>query len=445
MQRCLCVLLALLLLAPIAHTAPPLTPASFFLRDGDTVVVYGDSITEQQMYARDLETFMLTRYPRLHVKFINSGWSGDRVTGGGGGPIDLRLKRDVVNYKPTVVTVFLGMNDGGYASYDDARFQTYAQGLTHIVDALTQALPGVRLTLLTPSFFDYAAKERAPLPAGKSNNFVYPAADYNDTLIKYGDFVKKLGAERSIPVADTNAPMAAATAEGRKTDPNFSLFGRAPQRGDGVHPNEAGHVIIAAAVLQAWHAQPTVADLTLPVGKTITATTSLPWPVPDAARDAFRLSPLAAGLNVFIVYTPMVATTANLPMQFRLIVDSTAVDTQQGGNVSGVGFDLNALPALPQNQQAAQVLALVQQRISEWHDFWKGKSGLVSKTDVPTDDELAQLRAEDAKLDARRAQAHEAAQPKPHTFKITPAALPAAAPAANPALLRANAPTPTRP
>src|SRR6266478_2967716 len=75
---------------------------SFYLKDGDRVVFYGDSITDQRLYTVFTETYVLTRFPRLHVRFVHSGWGGDKVTGGGGRAIDLRLRRDVFAYKPTV-------------------------------------------------------------------------------------------------------------------------------------------------------------------------------------------------------------------------------------------------------------------------------------------------------------------------------------------------------
>jgi hypothetical protein len=70
-------------------------PPPFALKDGDKVVFYGDSITDQRLYAVFTETFILTRYPNLKISYVHSGWSGDRVTGGDGGPIDLRLERNV--------------------------------------------------------------------------------------------------------------------------------------------------------------------------------------------------------------------------------------------------------------------------------------------------------------------------------------------------------------
>lgn len=408
-----------LLLAHGLWAAPTHQPP-FFLHDGDTVVFYGDSITEQQMYGRDIETYVTTRFPKMHVRFINSGWSGDKVTGGGGGNIELRLKRDVLNYKPTVVTIFLGMNDGLYQSYDQATFQTYSQGLTHIVDELTRDLPGVRLTLLTPSFFDYDAKTRPAPPADpKQANFGNPAPDYNQTLLKYTAFVKALGAQRHIPVTDLEAPLADATMEGRKTDPKFALSG------DGVHPNEVGHLLMAAAVLQTWHAPATVQDITITPGKPQTITGPLPWPVPNSARTAFTVSPLPGDLDIFRVHTAkprhLKPGAASL---YRLLVDGQPIATAPTGPDGTVSFDLTRYPALPQNIQAQTVLDLIQQRIDAWHTFWESrKTGVARRSDIPTEDELSKLRAEDTALDSERTQAHDAAQPQPHTFLLltTPA------------------------
>lgn len=340
--------LLLSLVSPALSASPTAQSPSFFLHNGDTVVFYGDSITEQQMYARDIETFTLARYPKLHVKFINSGWGGDTVWGGSGGGIELRLQRDVLNYKPSVVTIFLGMNDARYSPFDAQRMQDYGAALTHIIDELQQKLPGVRLTLLTPSMFDYAAKDRPAPPANGKFSFGNPAPDYNQTLIRYGDLVKRIGAVRHIPIVDLNAPMVVATEAARRTDPKFALSS------DGVHPNEVGHLIMAAAVLKTWHAAPL--SLTGPG-----------WPVPEAAKKAFAISPLAASLD------PSAKTASD-------------------------------------SAQAQKELSLVQDRINQWHDFFKGAHGLARKNDAPSADELEQLRAENDKLDALRTQAQAAAQ-----------------------------------
>src|SRR5919197_1212979 len=126
---------------------------SFALKDGDRVVFYGDSITDQRLYTTFTETYVVTRFPRLNVRFVHSGWGGDRVTGGGGGPIDVRLRRDVFAYNPTVMTIMLGMNDASYTGFSNQIFEVYTKGYEHIIKSLKEHLPGLRLTLIRPSPF----------------------------------------------------------------------------------------------------------------------------------------------------------------------------------------------------------------------------------------------------------------------------------------------------
>jgi lysophospholipase L1-like esterase len=105
-------LLAFCNLSFAAHAQSAAT--AFALHDGDRVTFYGDSITDQREYTEDVEEFVLTRYPAWKVSFHNAGVGGDKVTGGGAGPIDLRLDRDVFAWHPDVITIMLGMNDFFY-------------------------------------------------------------------------------------------------------------------------------------------------------------------------------------------------------------------------------------------------------------------------------------------------------------------------------------------
>src|SRR6266700_762101 len=114
---------------------------SFYLKDGDRVVFYGDSITDQRLYTVFTETYVVTRFPNRRISFVHSGWGGDRVTGGGGGPIDRRLERDVIAYKPTVMTIMLGMNDASYRAFDQGIFKTYSDGFRHILEKMKSAVP----------------------------------------------------------------------------------------------------------------------------------------------------------------------------------------------------------------------------------------------------------------------------------------------------------------
>jgi lysophospholipase L1-like esterase len=216
----------------------PATNDQFYLKDGDRVVFYGDSITEQRLYTTYAETYVVTRFPQLKVSFVHSGVGGDRVTGGWCGPIDLRLSRDVFAYKPTVMTIMLGMNDGSYRAFDSGIFETYANGYRHILDSAKSTLPALRLTLIQPSPFDDVTR-----PA----NF---EGGYNAVLVHYGQFVKELAQERKCDVADLNTSLVAVLEKARAADAKNAE----KIIGDRVHPGPSGHLLMAEALLKAWNA-----------------------------------------------------------------------------------------------------------------------------------------------------------------------------------------------
>ena len=62
----------------------PAGAGEFFFKDGDTVVVMGDSITEQHLYSNYLEAWTLTRLPTWKITFHNVGIGGDTSVGGNG-------------------------------------------------------------------------------------------------------------------------------------------------------------------------------------------------------------------------------------------------------------------------------------------------------------------------------------------------------------------------
>jgi lysophospholipase L1-like esterase len=212
--------------------------SDFYLKDGDTVVFYGDSITDRRLYTVFTETFAITRFPKLHLRFIHSGWSGDRVSGGAGGSIDERLERDVIAYNPTVVTVLLGMNDAEYERYDEGRLRRFATGYKHIVRRLKSALPGVRITLLEPSTYDDVTH-----PPGFQGG-------YNAVLRKYGQAIRELARCEKLTVVDLNSPAVALLEMATKTDAELARK-LIPDR---VHPSEGIHLLMAEALLKAWHA-----------------------------------------------------------------------------------------------------------------------------------------------------------------------------------------------
>lgn len=214
----------------------------FHLKDGDRVVFYGDSITDQRLYTTFTETFTLTRFSERKIVFTHSGWGGDRVNGGGGGGIDVRLARDVFPYRPTVVTIMLGMNDGRYRAFDQQVFDIYSSGYRNIIKKLQAEAPGVRITAIQPSPFDDVTQDPR-FPGG-----------YNEVLLRYAQFIQELAAAEKLTVADLNHPITAmlAKAKAESLDNSRKII---PDR---VHPGPSGHLIMAAGLLKAWNAPSTV-------------------------------------------------------------------------------------------------------------------------------------------------------------------------------------------
>lgn len=238
--------IASLLVMTAASCALAASP-KFYLKSGDHVLFYGDSITEQRFYPVDVEAFVRTRFPNLHVRFVNSGVGGDRVTGGWAGPIDLRLERDVFPFKPNIVTIMLGMNDAGYRPFNQQIFDVYKKGYEHIITALQQHIPGVKIILIEPSPFDDVTY-KPQFPGG-----------YNRVLIRYSKFVRHLAAEHHLTCVDFNTPLVDIMKQSAAKDPNLDR-GIIPGR---VHPSAAGELVMAQALLEAWDAPSTVTSVVI--------------------------------------------------------------------------------------------------------------------------------------------------------------------------------------
>src|SRR5580692_6064690 len=196
-----------LFFATLLLSAGAFAQTDFYLKDGDRVVFYGDSITDQRLYTTFTESYVLTRFPQMKIDFTHSGWGGDRVTGGGGGPIDVRLQRDVFTYRPTVMTIMLGMNDGSYRAFNPEIFERYSSGFEYILQTVKGALPGIRITAIEPSPYDDVT--RPPTFAG----------GYNAVLMRYGRFLRELGAKENLTLADLNTSVVAALERAKAIDP----------------------------------------------------------------------------------------------------------------------------------------------------------------------------------------------------------------------------------
>jgi lysophospholipase L1-like esterase len=412
-------MIGLLILLVAALAGPALAQSTFYLRDGDRVVFYGDSITDQRLYTTFVEDYVVTRFPRWNIRFIHSGWGGDRVTGGGGGPIDVRLERDVIAYKPTVMTIMLGMNDAGYRRFDEPLFNTYARGYRHIVETVKRALPGIRLTLIEPSPYDDVTR---------SPRF---EEGYNAVLVRYGQFVQELATKEGATVADLNTPVVAALQKARELDASLSQK-VVPDR---VHPAPGGHLLMAEALLKAWNAPGIVSAVTIDAaGKRVTRqentrvtavrdTGSLTWTQADEALP-MPLDPKDPVLALALRSADVVETLDQQPLsvtglaaaRYTLKIDGEEVGSFTREQLTE-GINLAALPT-PMTKQAQAVHALTVRHNDIHFVRWR-------QVQVPLQEERssrlgkALAALDDLEEEIVREQ-RAAARPQPHRYELTP-------------------------
>ena len=371
---------------PLLLTFVALAPAEeFSLKDGDTVVFYGDSITDQRLYTTFVETFAVTRYPQMHVKFVHSGWGGDRVSGGGGGTIDERLRRDVFAYKPTVVTMMLGMNDGSYRAFDQDIFTKFKTGYEHIIESVRQALPSARITVIQPSPFDDVT--RPP-------NF---EGGYNEVLLRYGNFLQDLASRGSLSVADLNTPVVDALKRANATDAK----GAQQIIPDRVHPQAAGHLIMAEALLKAWNATPIVMTVAIDAGQAnvqaavSTAVSDLKstgsritWvqkdgrlPMPINLDDAVMKLAVSSSHVMEDLDQEMLKITGLSSASYSLKINGKVIGRFTRDELSS-GVNLASLPT-PMMTQAAAVHALTLKRAAVHNTRWRNLQTPFEKEPLP--------------------------------------------------------------
>ncbi|WP_353068382.1 SGNH/GDSL hydrolase family protein [Tunturibacter empetritectus] len=395
--------------------------APFALQSGDRVLFYGDSITEQQYYTRDVELYALTRMPSSNITFVMSGVSGDKVSGGGGGPVDLRLPRDVFDLKPTVVTIMLGMNDGYYRPFEPGTMLTYERGYEHILDEIKAHAPEAKVVVLRPSAYDEVTQPG------------HGTAGYNDFLIKMGDSVARMAAERHLAVVDLNAPMVTALTSARAKDPVMAAM----LIGDHVHPGPGMHWVMADAVLKGWGASPVVTSVTLGAahgkvvssvntsvteaegsGKTLSSLSwvqldrALPLPLPVAATDPVTDLALRASTVVEDLDQEMLTVGDLAVGRYELRIDDAAVGTFTSEELRS-GVNLARLDT-PMRRQAMLVFLANEGKIS----LDTNRNHLLRNVPSASNDES--LAAVKTALQAADAEQRRLAQPVRHRYALVP-------------------------
>src|SRR6185503_2945497 len=121
------------------------------LKKGDTIVFLGDSITEGGVgpkgYVTLIKNALNEKHKDLGIEVIGAGVSGNKVP-----DLQKRLDKDVLAKKPTIVVIYIGINDVWHGENDPSRGtskEKFEAGLKEIIGKIQAA--GARVVLCTPT------------------------------------------------------------------------------------------------------------------------------------------------------------------------------------------------------------------------------------------------------------------------------------------------------
>ncbi|MFN8005517.1 MAG: GDSL-type esterase/lipase family protein [Terriglobia bacterium] len=215
-----------LLLGLMVLMAASSLSADVRLRAGERIVTLGDSITQAGGYQAFMQKVFDRFYPELKIQIINAGIGGHKSP-----DMAARLRHDVIDQNPTVVTISCGVNDVWHGFYQPPRgveLDKYTELMTQMVREL-KAATTAQIYLLTPTVIH--------------ENLFGPE---NLKLAGYCEAVRKIAIAEKVQLVDLNSL--------------FSLVIRSTQIGgapdfhptsDGVHMKLAGDFLMAAGILRA--------------------------------------------------------------------------------------------------------------------------------------------------------------------------------------------------
>lgn len=389
----------------------------FALKEGDTVVFLGDSITAARTYGKIIENYTLLRFPDRKVRFINAGWGGDTAAGG-----LARLERDVFDRGATVLTVAYGVNDIGWGlRADDEHKQKYLDAIRDIVGQCKEHKVRV---------FICSAAITAADPDKAENDFLQRMCDEGLAAAK----------ERGAGAIDIQRSMREVQRRVLKSNETVKDAAKKTtlHAADGVHLNDLGQLAMAAAILKGLGAPADVSSATVDFRdpKSVeSAGCKITGIKADASAKTFEFDRLDEGLPITFglfgalnyAYVPIHEELArymvgvrNLPAgKYEVLADDRLLGTFSAGQLAkGVNVSFatsNAWqPGGPWDVQATLLKHLTDSRNET------SLTQLFAKTyEQPNGEEIAKQAAE---LNERieRLQ-REVARPRPYHFIVRPA------------------------
>ncbi|MCX5662357.1 MAG: GDSL-type esterase/lipase family protein [Planctomycetota bacterium] len=435
--------LAVLALACLAFAAPSPARAegdlaSFPLKDGDTWVMAGDSITAQHFHSNYFEAFCVTRFPQWKIRFRNSGIGGDTVP-----RVLARFDRDVAVWKPTVVSVELGMNDVGGGNAEV--FVKQMGGLVERIEAIK-----ARPVLFSSSPVNDGTVTATLAGRNKTiDAFVKAQKEAFHPRVQFADqfhaLLDRWGRNKNLAESHQIA-RDIHSAIAHKTVPHPELlqawldaWGKSPESkqasvdltGDGVHPGPLGQVTMCAALLKELNGPGEVSAAELDAaGKVVKAErceisdvkvedgtlsfsrldACVPMPVPTAAIGALAVMPEIADLNRW-----MLTVKGLKPGSYAVRIDGVEV-AKFTAEALAKGCNLGVLGAGPAADQGQKVLAVIATK-----EFLVGQFRAVQTAAMTQPKDAPNKSAELLeKILAADELVHATAQPRKLAFVVAP-------------------------
>lgn len=206
------------------------TPAG--VPDGARIVFFGDSITragvEPGGYVSLVADSLRVLYPDRTIKVTGSGVAGDGV-----GKLIPRLRRDVLSQNPTVVVVYIGVNDVGVREpgtmLTPAEIRSYRDGLRTLLGRIRRA--GARPFLCTPAVIGENVQDDTAS---------------NRALDEYAGISRAVAAQAGAGLCDLRSAFVKYL---KRNNPGGRSRGILTT--DGIHMNEAGNRFLARQMLKA--------------------------------------------------------------------------------------------------------------------------------------------------------------------------------------------------
>jgi acyl-CoA thioesterase I len=219
-------LLGLLGPAPIGEPNVNM-PRELILKPRSQIVAIGDSITEAGGYLKDVDAVLAKKYPELELPPIhNVGISGQKAE-----DLVQRFQKDVVDKKPAIVTISIGINDVWHRAgepHDPKVLAQYWINVSKMTEMAQKA--GIKVILLAPSVIGENADENA-----------------NKRLCIYVEAQKQVARDQKCTMVDLHEMFLTVLAKRPAEHVGKDKW----LTSDGVHMSPVGDALLAIGVLRA--------------------------------------------------------------------------------------------------------------------------------------------------------------------------------------------------